>query len=459
MDLDCSDMASIGNYIPRGFGYLKKLKKLKINLGTVRVLPEQISELPKLEELTVRANNDIIISEVFCNLQSLHSISLELSSETFFIQFPPSFGHLPRLKTMTLERVCHASFRNNDHFPHVKKLTIYNEFNGHGRRLPDLSTRFPNLNELYSGPSSSLPSDIGYFTKLKKLDLSYCFSSSLPPSIVNLKNLTVLICYDSRVAIDDTIGGLVNLEILDLGCKRITRLPLAITKLKKLKILVLFGTPIAELPDDIGDLTNLQELDLRRTRIETLPSSIAKLTNLRLLYLTREMLEDQSETNLEMISTLIDHLPRLGCLGFSELNHGHRVREYKPQTPETLSFIPRKLMRNRLRARIASLNATDGTISFPVAAWPLVLKQHAVQFTRRYDCGYYNDHLEYSYGDDGLCMEHHNDYFCWCCGYKPIELPSCTHSDAIFRLLRECGPEIVSKGQVGGAATGVAQAT
>ena len=150
------------------------------------------------------------------------------------------------------------------------------------------------------------------------------------------------------------------------------------------------------------------------------------MTNLRLLYLTKEMLKDQSKTNLEKISTLIDDLPRLGCLGFSELNDGHYFREYKPQTPETVSFIPRKLMQNRLRVRLASLNATD-----PVAAWPLILKLRALQFTRRYDCGYYNrrHYVRYdavnrvTYPDEGVC---------WCCGCASIRQPSFTIADALL---------------------------
>ncbi|XP_077213999.1 putative disease resistance protein At4g27220 [Tasmannia lanceolata] len=95
------------------------------------------------------------------------------------------------------------------------------------------------------------------------LDLSETKISSLPPSLLYLKNLKTL-CLDECSCLNDIslLGGLEKLEVLSLTKTKIKELPIEIRHLSKLKVLDLTGSDDLTMvaPNVISRLTKLEEL-------------------------------------------------------------------------------------------------------------------------------------------------------------------------------------------------------
>ena len=152
--------------------------------------------------------------------------------------------------------------------------------------LPTFSPVFSSIKDLCLGeervPFYAISENIGDFTQLERLEISFGRMEALPKSIGNLKRLEklcFLACY-KLTGLPKSIGNLDNLETLDLrNCYE-----------------------LAELPESIGNLSNLKELNLRGCKkLIKLPDSLFQLSSdLSVLYDTSN--QDLHEQIQEVIN-------------------------------------------------------------------------------------------------------------------------------------------------------------
>jgi hypothetical protein len=155
------------------------------------------------------------------------------------------------------------------------------------------------INAVRDSVFTSLPDELGRFTRLEALSLHDTLVEDLPDSIGELSQLRELVVsyqhpryFDRLIGercplrrIPETISSLQKLETLDLSGNSIRALPEAIGGLKALKVLRLAGCPLTALPESIGKLANLEDLDLSGCPLEGLPESLGQLKRLRSMVL------------------------------------------------------------------------------------------------------------------------------------------------------------------------------
>ncbi|MBS0653286.1 MAG: leucine-rich repeat domain-containing protein [Verrucomicrobia bacterium] len=133
----------------------------------------------------------------------------------------------------------------------------------------------------------TLPSEIGLFTGLQRLDLSYNRLNSLPDSIGNLNALTHLYLAGNQLSsLPESIGNLSALTRLDLSCNQLSSLPDSIGNLSALTGLSVSTNQLSFLPDSIGNLRALSWLNLPSNQLSSLPDSIGNLRALSWLNLS-----------------------------------------------------------------------------------------------------------------------------------------------------------------------------
>jgi len=148
--------------------------------------------------------------------------------------------------------------------------------------------------ELNLQPNDTIPSDIGYLIRLRRLYLSFV-TGFIPPEIGNLYSLVVLSIGNSPLTgeIPQEIGNLVNLERLYLSHNQLTgEIPEEIGNLVSLISLNLIENQLTgEIPQEIGNLTNLERLYLKENQLTgEIPQEIWNLVELDHLNLSHNQL-------------------------------------------------------------------------------------------------------------------------------------------------------------------------
>ncbi len=139
----------------------------------------------------------------------------------------------------------------------------------------------------YGKLSGALPSEIGSFVNLQRLNLGYNALIALPPEIGDLAGLRELDLADNNLtALPSEIGSLVELTQLDLSANALLALPPEIGDLASLRWLDLPDNNLTTLPSEIGNLAGLLELDLADNNLTALPSEIGSLVELTQLNLS-----------------------------------------------------------------------------------------------------------------------------------------------------------------------------
>jgi Leucine-rich repeat (LRR) protein len=209
-------------------------------------------------------------------------------TESSFIKFPDSIGHLKQLRFLIAPGM-------------------------ENQRFPDCITELSKLKYLeFSGPNiSAIPESIGKLDCLVHLDLSGCYAlQELPETLCDLTKLQYInlsrCCWLRGLPQD--LGNLRELQYLNLSnCKNIEKLPKSFGKLTNLMHLDLkecsgvsnkdvlnglnklwylnlsgcFGVRASENIDYICTLTNLEHLDLSINGFHSLPECIGHLRRLR----------------------------------------------------------------------------------------------------------------------------------------------------------------------------------
>ncbi|KAG7373762.1 small GTP-binding domain protein [Nitzschia inconspicua] len=230
------------------------------------------------EILRLKISDDAPLSYAVCELAAIDPYTdqyrvegLRLldhsNTETFWYTQPQLPNSLRNLDALTEIEICGTQIE-----------TLFSEDDD-----ADYPKVIPNLRilKLESMPRlQCLPSNLGSFTKLKKLTLTGLLIDALPDSLSSLG------------------GSLKAVVIRD--CENLTHLPDGFGQLHSLKRFVTYKTPIQHLPDNFGNLTNLEELEMEFHHLTQLPPGYTNLTNLHTL-----------DTGTVAFNFPVPHLPNL----------------------------------------------------------------------------------------------------------------------------------------------------
>ncbi|XP_024964725.1 receptor-like protein Cf-9 homolog [Cynara cardunculus var. scolymus] len=258
--------------VPTDIIILRKLVSLDLSWNDLKLEPHVFYNLlcssTSLEELSLDGVNISSILPTYVNLSSMKS--LHLSDTGLQGKLPDNIFNLPYLEELDLSSNDDLTGR----FPKIYtstsnplKLLDLSNINLSGV-IPDIIGHLKSLTYLDLSNTNLLgqiPDSIGHLQSLTYLDLSSTnLSGEIPMSIGHLKYLKYLILSNTNLSgeIPDTIGHL----------KSLTYLSLSNTKLA------------GEIPDSIGDLKSLYYLDMHSNLIQgPFPPSICNISYLSYL--------------------------------------------------------------------------------------------------------------------------------------------------------------------------------
>ncbi|KAG0265195.1 hypothetical protein BGZ95_003397 [Linnemannia exigua] len=289
------------------FDGLRNLRELYLDHNDIKVVPDSLLKLTKLDVLDLSCNSISRFHSAFKmkKLKNLRRLNLDHNMLT-------DISPIYKLKSL-------RELRMNHNFVPYLAITIQNmaklkilamESNSLST-LPETMGKLGNLCELRLSDNNlrALPESIGSIRTLQvlalrsnllerlpeswkdmenlsTLDLACNKLTSLPADIVRLPKLTHLDLHDNQLrALPDKIGQLSNLVVLQLCNNQLRELPRDIGRLKDLHDLVLSFNDLRRLPDEIGKLNKLQELKFDNNPLRSLPKTIQRLTNVRRVYL------------------------------------------------------------------------------------------------------------------------------------------------------------------------------
>ncbi|MEO9891995.1 leucine-rich repeat domain-containing protein [Aurantibacter sp.] len=159
---------------------------------------------------------------------------------------------------------------------------------------------------------SIVPDEIGYFRKLKELDLDDNVNlTELPKTIGLLTNLKYMELDNNKLKeLPQEFGQLTSLEDLDLNENLFTEFPEALIQLPNLIDLDISDNFLTKLPSEIKQMTALRELKLSNNKFEDFPDAVFQLENLEIL--------DYEENQLKVLPQQIGALENLKILDLSD---------------------------------------------------------------------------------------------------------------------------------------------
>ncbi|KAF9543214.1 hypothetical protein EC957_001089 [Mortierella hygrophila] len=289
------------------FDGLRNLRELYLDHNDIKVVPDSLLKLTKLDVLDLSCNSISSFHSAFKmkKLKNLRRLNLDHNMLT-------DISPIYKLKSLRELRMNHnfvpflaIAIQN------MTKLKILAMESNSLSTLPETMGKLGNLCELRLSDNNlrALPESIGSIRTLQvlalrsnllerlpeswkdmenlsTLDLASNKLTSLPADIVRLPKLTHLDLHDNQIrALPDKIGQLSNLVVLQLCNNQLRELPRDIGRLKDLHDLVLSFNQLRRLPDEIGKLNKLQELKFDNNPLRSLPKTIQRLTNVRRVHL------------------------------------------------------------------------------------------------------------------------------------------------------------------------------
>ena len=243
--------------IPDDISELSELKEISLSNNKIKVLPESFSLLSKLEFLSITSNQLTKLPDNFNQLKALKCLSI---SGNKINALPPEFGKLQSLRTLS--------------FSHIKYFS--NDF-------ADLS----KLRSISFGDdilTTTIPLEIFSISSLESLSVGGDKFKIIPSEIKKLKKLKYLRLHGVFTDIPESIGYLNQVKSMTLtGSYK--ALPASISGMKSLKCLILKSRELRTLPEQIYDLKYLEEINLDRNSIQYLPNGISRLKSLKEFYL------------------------------------------------------------------------------------------------------------------------------------------------------------------------------
>ncbi|MFO8018982.1 MAG: hypothetical protein R6U96_10125 [Promethearchaeia archaeon] len=324
---------------PHSIGRLRHLEVLKLEKNQLTEIPDALSQLSALTELSLTHNNISMLSESIGDLSSLKNLYLDNNR---IIRLPESITQLESLVTLNLEDNCISTLPDTiGHLTSLKTLELSNnnfiEFpralgNLHSlekltlkkNKLMKLSKSLGELQSLKvliltDNKLISLPDSIGDLIRLEKLDLRGNYLKSIPESIVDCASLSELKLDDNNISkIPELFGNLHSLRYLSIRRNYLSTLPESIKDLESLATLELGYNNLTSIPESIGNLSRLRNLNLANNKLRNLPQSLGKLTSLHRMQI--------NGNNISTLPTSIKNLQNLKWLDLGNISVPHSLR-------------------------------------------------------------------------------------------------------------------------------------
>ncbi|CAO3574822.1 unnamed protein product [Mortierella alpina] len=289
------------------FDGLRNLRELYLDHNDIKVVPDSLLKLSKLDVLDL-SNNSISSFHSAFKLKKLKNMRRLNLDNNMLTDISPIYK-LKQLRELRLN--CNFVPYLAIAIQNMTKLKILAMESNQLATLPETMGRLGNLCELRLSDNNlrALPESIGSIRTLQvlalrsnlletlpeswkdmenlsTLDLACNRLTTLPADIVRLPKLTHLDLHDNQIqALPEKMGQLSNLVVLQLCNNHLRELPRDIGRLRDLQDLVLSFNQLQFLPDEIGKLNKLLELKFDNNPLRSLPKTIQRLTNVRRVHL------------------------------------------------------------------------------------------------------------------------------------------------------------------------------
>ncbi|KAG0332116.1 hypothetical protein BG004_001387 [Podila humilis] len=298
---------SLGQIPHEFFDGLRNLRELYLDHNDIKIVPDSLLKLTKLDVLDLSCNSISSFHSAFKmkKLKNLRRLNLD---QNMLTDISPIYK-LKSLRELRLNHnfVGHLAIA----IQHMTKLKILTMESNSLVTLPETMGKLGNLCELRLSDNNlrALPESIGSIRTLQvlalrsnlleklpeswkdmenltTLDLSCNRLTHLPQDLVRIPKLTHLDLHDNQIQLlPEKIGQLSNLVVLHLCSNHLRELPKDIGRLRDLNELVLSYNFLQVLPDEIGKLNKLQELKFDNNPLRSLPKTIQRLTHVRRVHL------------------------------------------------------------------------------------------------------------------------------------------------------------------------------
>ncbi|GLU17340.1 hypothetical protein SLE2022_337110 [Rubroshorea leprosula] len=275
--------------------------------------------LRNLQSLNL-AFNDFRLSKIPSEISQFTRLKhLDISSSGFSGQVPTEIAHLPKLVYLKLSSYYYnliletTTFKNLVHnLSEVRELGLsgVNMTSVNPRFFMNLSSSLTTLDLIESGLSGNFPNTIFRFPNLKRFSLGGKGNLTIDLSSSNwsspLQQL-YLLGMDCGRRLPESIGDLKSLQYLALDCYLEGTIPTSIGNLGQLTILFLFSSYLSgQIPSSLANLTQLTYLALSFNQFSgPIPASIGNLGQLTILDLFFNNLSGQIPSSLANLTQLI----------------------------------------------------------------------------------------------------------------------------------------------------------
>eukprot|EP00057_Strongylocentrotus_purpuratus_P005896 XP_011660370.1 PREDICTED: protein flightless-1 homolog [Strongylocentrotus purpuratus] len=317
------------------------LRWLRLNQTNLEMLPDELSQLNKLEHLHMSRNNLIQIHGDLPTMQCLRTLNLRhnkirnsgIPNDIFILEDMTvvDFSHnqlsaipedMEKAKSLL---VLNLSFNNIKEIPSqlFMNLTdlIYINFSDNKleilppqmRRLTNIQTLIFNNNPLLHSQLrqltsmtqlqtlhlrntqrnlTNIPPQLDALVNLADVDLSYNDLESVPDAFYSLSSLKRLNLSNNCITQLSAIDSWTRLETLNVARNKLTSLPPTLCKLISLKRLIISGNQIDfdGLPTGISKLVALEQFIAADNRLESVPEGICRCPKIKKLILTKNRL-------------------------------------------------------------------------------------------------------------------------------------------------------------------------
>ncbi len=268
-------------------------------------LPQNLFQLPMLENLTLRF---VDLCELPSSIENLHALkTLDLIGNPIS-QLPDSVGNLSNLQLLNLDQTSLERLP-----PTLSKIPALQVLSLNGaalQSLPDFNTLPKSLQELNLGELKVPPDQWKFSTppprSLRFFDLHGNGLEELPDIINSLHRLRAIRLENNELAtFPESLKEVTTLEYLFLDHNHLASLPAWISRLLRLRVLRLSFNRFTGLPPQLAEISSLKTLNLAHNEISSIPNTLLDLPALKTLNIKQIALED---TNAEVYAGIIKGL-------------------------------------------------------------------------------------------------------------------------------------------------------
>lgn len=314
------------NKLSERINKLKKIKSLVLKTNGFLTVPENISELNRLQYVNLSFNPGMKWEEVLSRI-SINIMELDLSGNSLS-ELPPAIYQYSQLRTLHLQsnyiKLLPPSFGE---FEQLTYLNLSNNplMNWKSSFEAVIKLRQLNILKISNNDLIELPARLGALTNLKELHADGNRLSALPESIGLLADLRVLNINASNTGMfhnqiekfPASFSKLTKLEILNMNGTYMQNLPSGLDKLTGLKIISIEWCGLTSL-NELKNCTKLEELYASHNYFDRIPEWIGNLSSLRILRLDGNFFPNKPIPHILSCPSGIGNLQELEILSLND---------------------------------------------------------------------------------------------------------------------------------------------